>query len=51
MTWGIKSLSEFVWSKSLALSNISLGAILLLNYAIFGPSASVASSLLPKISV
>jgi len=50
-TWSLTYLSDFVLSKSLTLSNISFGALLLYYYQIMGPARLGLSMLLPNVSM
>jgi len=47
----MKSLSSLVWSKGLALSNISMGALILLYYSFIGTTSLPIQLLMPKVHV
>jgi len=47
----MKSLSNLIWSKGLALSNISMGALILLYYSFIGTTSLPIQLLMPKVHV
>lgn len=49
ITFGLKSFSEFVWTKGLALSNLSFGVLFLAYFSIIGASSFPIKMLLPDV--
>lgn len=47
----MKSLSNIVWSKGIALSNISMGALILLYYSFIGTSSLPMQILMPRMQI
>ncbi|KAL4508441.1 hypothetical protein ABPG72_003745 [Tetrahymena utriculariae] len=51
LSYSIKSLSNIVWTKGIALSNISMGALILLYYSFIGTSSLPVQILMPRMHI
>jgi len=51
IAFGLKKMSDLVWSKSLALSNISFGLLFIVYYSVIGGSTFPLRMMLPQFNI